>query len=238
MTNKLSEYTYVGSELDLFAAAETWKSYVRRRVEPFIGREVLEIGAGNGGTTRALCRGQAKRWVCLEPDPALADRIVTAIEANLLPDCCQVSIGTLADIGEKDRFDTLLYIDVLEHIQDDRAELAQAADVMQEGGHLIVLAPAHQWLFSAFDESIGHFRRYTRRTLREVARDGLTPVRLFYLDSVGLFASLGNRFVLRSAMPTPSQIAVWDRLLVPLSRIIDPLLGYNFGKTVVAVWRK
>jgi SAM-dependent methyltransferase len=238
MVKELPEYTYVGTELDLFAAARTWKSYVRRRIGRYIGRDVLEVGAGNGGTTLTLCDGKAERWVCLEPDPALAGRLLAAIDAGSLPDCCEVSIGTLADVDQQDRFDTLLYMDVLEHIRDDHAELASAADRLQVGGNLIVLAPAHQWLFSPFDESIGHYRRYTKDTLRAAGPDGLTLVKLFYLDTVGLIASLGNRFVLRSAVPNSRQISLWDGLMVPLSRVVDPLLGYTVGKSVVAVWRK
>jgi SAM-dependent methyltransferase len=231
-------YTYVGSELDLFATAINWKSYVRRQVSPFLGRDVLEVGAGHGGTTRLLCDGRADRWLCLEPDGSLADRLRAAIGNNDLPDCCRMRIGTLADLDEGATYDTILYMDVLEHIADDRAELELAADRLRAGGHLIVLAPAHQWLFTPFDAAIGHYRRYTKGTLRAVAPAGLPLIRLVYLDSAGMLASLGNRLILSSAMPTPGQIAFWDRLLVPCSRRIDRLLGHSLGKSVLAVWRK
>ena len=61
---------------------------------------------------------------------------------------------------------------------------------------------------------------------------------MFYLDAVGLLASLCNRLLLRQQMPTSRQIQVWDRFLVPLSRWVDPLLGYRLGKSIVGVWRK
>jgi SAM-dependent methyltransferase len=231
-------YTYVGSELDLFGAAVNWKSYVRRQVARYLGRDVLEVGAGHGGTTRMLCDGRADRWTCLEPDASLADRLLAAISAGDLPDCCRMRIGTLADIEDEERFDTILYMDVLEHIADDRAELELAVDRLRPGGHLIVLAPAHPWLFTPFDAAIGHYRRYTKGTLRAAAPSGLPMVRLAYLDAVGMLASLGNRLVLRSAMPNPGQIAVWDRFLVPLSYLADPLLGHTVGKSVLAIWRK
>ena len=67
-----------------------------------------------------------------------------------------------------------------------------------------------------------------------LATPDLEPVRLCYLDSIGLFASLGNRLLLQSAMPKPSQIAFWDRVLVRMSRLVDPLLGYSAGKSVLA----
>jgi SAM-dependent methyltransferase len=231
-------YTYVGSELDLFEAAVRWKSYVYGQIFPHLGREVLEVGAGHGGTTRVLCDGRADRWTCLEPDAALADRLMAAIGDGKLPDCCRMEIGTLADLDDRERFDTILYMDVLEHIADDRAELALAADLLKPGGRLVVLAPAHQWLFTPFDAAIGHFRRYTRPTLRAATPAGLPLVRVVYLDSAGMLASLGNRLLLRSAMPTPGQIAVWDRLLVPFSRWTDRLFGYALGKSVLGVWRK
>src|SRR5262249_52253894 len=94
------------------------------------------------------------------------------------------------------------------------------------------------WLFTPFDAAIGHYRRYAKGMLRGVAPAGLPLVRLAYLDAAGMLASLGNRLVLRSAVPTPTQIAVWDRFLVPFSRWIDPLLGYSIGKSVLAVWQK
>jgi SAM-dependent methyltransferase len=231
-------YSYVGSELELFAAAINWKSYVRRQVDRYLGRDVLEVGAGQGGTTRVLCDGRADRWLCLEPDASLAARLRSAVGDGDLPDCCRIRVGTSADLDRCDDFDTILYMDVLEHIAEDRAELEQAAARLRPGGHLIVLAPAHQWLFTPFDAAIGHYRRYAKGTLRGVAPAGLPLVRLAYLDAAGMLASLGNRLVLRSAAPTPSQIAVWDRFLVPFSRWIDPLLGYSVGKSVLAVWQK
>lgn len=239
----MSAFSYVGSELDLFAAAATWKGYVRRQVAPYLGREVLEVGAGHGGTTRALvaaARPDTARWVGLEPDAELAGRLGRGVEAGELPAFCEARVGTLEAIEEGPQFDTLLYMDVLEHIEDDRAELARAAARLKPGGFVVVLSPAHQWLFTPFDRAIGHYRRYTLGTLRAAAPagSGLEAVRMRYLDSVGMLASLGNRLVLRSAMPNARQIAVWDRVMVPCSKVLDRLTGYCVGKSVLGVWRK
>lgn len=239
----MSVFSYVGSELDLFAAATTWKGYVRRQVAPYLGRTVLEVGAGHGGTTRVLAAAapaDIERWVGLEPDAELAGRLAGAVAAGELPGFCAARVGTLEALPESERFDTLLYMDVLEHIEDDRAEMARAAARLRPGGHVVVLSPAHPWLFTPFDQAIGHYRRYTARTLREAvpAACGLSLVRLRYLDSVGMLASLGNRLVLRSAMPNPRQIAVWDRLMVPGSKVLDRLTGYAVGKSVLGVWRR
>ncbi len=234
----MSDYTYEGSELDLFAAATNWKAYVRRHVAPWIGQAVLEVGAGNGSTTQSLCQGDAHDWVCLEPDAALAARVTHAIVAGKIPSCCRVVIGTLNNLPETALFDTILYMDVLEHIKDDRAEVEQATLRLQPGGHLIVLGPAHQWLFTPFDQAVGHHRRYTKQSLRAAANPRLELVRLVYLDAVGVTASLANRLLLQSALPTKGQLAVWDRIMVPLSRLVDPLLFHQWGKSILAIWRR
>ncbi len=231
-------FTYVGHELDLFSAARNWKSYFRDQLRPYLGRDVLEVGAGFGGTTRVLCRGAEDRWVCLEPDASLAARLERDIRSGSLPACCEARVDTIEGFDAAESFDTILYMDVLEHIEDDRAEVARAAAHLRPGGHIIALSPAHQWLYSPFDRSIGHCRRYSRASFGALAPEGLTTARLVYLDSVGLLASLANKLLLRSDMPGPSQIAIWDRVLVRLSRLVDPALGHSAGKSVLAVWRK
>src|SRR5262249_53136043 len=154
----------------LFSAATVWKSYFRRRIEPFLGAEVLEVGAGMGGTTKLLCGPRQDAWICLEPDAELAQALSQAVQQGELPGSCQVVVGALSQIPPSSLFDTILYIDVLEHIEDDRGELEQAAGHLKPGGHLVVLGPAHPWLFSPFDRAIGHYRRYTKSSLR-----ALTP---------------------------------------------------------------
>lgn len=231
----MSDYTYLGSELDLFAKALNWKSYWRNHLRAFVRGTVLEVGAGNGNNTRALQDLDCDHWVCIEPDPSLCAQM----RANTaLGPRAQVIVGTLADLPEEPPADTILYLDVLEHIEDDASELRLAARHLRPGGHLIVLAPAHQSLYSPFDGAVGHFRRYCRRSLCAAAPAELSLLLVRYLDSVGLIASVGNRLFLKHAMPTAKQLKVWDEYLVPISRFIDPSLRYRLGKSILGVWRK
>ena len=99
--------------------------------------------------------------------------------------------GTLESLAGQ-QFDTIMYIDVLEHIDNDREELSRAASHLRPDGHLIVLAPAHQRLFSPFDTAIGHFRRYNRPMLRTISPASLRLERMRYLDCAGLILSAAN----------------------------------------------
>lgn len=228
---------YSGRELDLFATASEWKGYLRDTLSPYIRGSVLEVGAGIGATTSALISETATAWLCLEPDPRLAARIQQRVEDGELPIHCDVRVGTIEDVGAL-TFDTILYIDVLEHIEDDHGQLLTAAAQLRPGGRLVVLGPAHQWLFSPLDVAIGHYRRYTKRGLQGLTPAGLKLLRLSYLDSAGLIASAGNRFLLRSAMANRAQVAFWNRILIPISKRLDRALAYSVGKSVLAVWAK
>ncbi|GAB5517829.1 MAG: hypothetical protein RhofKO_00800 [Rhodothermales bacterium] len=225
-------YTYEGNELDLFAHARNWKAYWLAQIQPYVRGRVLEVGAGKGTNTGAFVSLPGVEVVtCLEPDAALAHELQQAH-----PDVT-THIGTLADLDDAARFDTVVYIDVLEHIEDDAGELQRVAQHVAPGGRVVVLSPAHPWLFTPFDAAIGHVRRYTRSMLYDLSPPGLQWEAGFYLDSVGMvLASAANRLVLRQSAPTLRQIALWDRMMVPVSRFVDPLLRKKVGKTVVAVW--
>lgn len=224
---------YAGQELDLFARAERWKARLRREISPFLTPPVLEVGAGLGATTAALRPNVVGPWVCLEPDSSLAHRLAARTELR-----CDARRGDLAAVPADERFGTILYIDVLEHIADDRDEVARAFSHLQPEGRLVILAPAHQWLYSPFDAAIGHHRRYQRGTLLALQPTGAIVERVRYLDAPGMLLSLGNRLISRQAQPTIRQLHFWDRVLVPLAGLFDPLLRYRAGRSLLVVWRR
>ena len=207
-------------------------------IRPHLCGRVLEVGAGIGGTTEHLCDGTQASWLCLEASRSLASRLRERVEARELPAICDVRAGELASLPGDPAFDVIIYADVLEHIADDAAEVRGAAQRLVPGGRLIVLAPAHDWLYSPFDRAIGHWRRYNRAGLCRLTPGTLRLVELRYLDSVGMLASGANRWLMRQQSPTRRQIRTWDRWMVPISRCLDPLLGYRLGKSIIGVWRK
>ena len=233
----MSEFKYVGSELDLFAEVFNWKAYWSRQIRQFLKGDILEVGAGIGSNTRFLNSGGASRWVCLEPDPELAAQLVKHSQQPEAWRAYETVCGTLESLVDQ-QFDTIIYIDVLEHIDNDREELNRAASHLRPGGHLVVLSPAHQRLFSPFDAAIGHFRRYNRPMLRTISPASLRLERMRYLDSVGLILSAANMLVLRQSMPTNVQLRFWDKCIVPVSRVLDQLFFYSVGKTIIAVWHR
>jgi SAM-dependent methyltransferase len=234
----MPDKSYIGKELYVFAKAVKWKEYFKSVIAPYLGTTILEVGAGIGATARILCSGRESEWICLEPDPSFRVYIDSMIASGMLPGCCKSRAGVIQDLACDEKYDAILYIDVLEHIEDDSKELETAAKHLGPGGYLIVMAPAHDFLFSPFDHAIGHYRRYSRKSLGDLTPVGCRLHILISLDVLGLLPSLANKLVLKQSLPNEMQILFWDRLMVPLSRLLDKSLNYRFGRSMVAVWKR
>lgn len=223
-------YAYQGGELGLFSRATHWKRYFATRMAPYLRGRVLEVGSGIGTNTPYLReQGDTVSWVCLEPD---ADLLAATPAREGVATCH----GTLRSLPSAAVFDTILYIDVLEHIENDEQEIQAARAHLAPGGRVIILSPAHQKLFSEFDAQVGHFRRYDKNSLSSVFRHGYVCELSVYLDSAGYFLSLVNRLLLRQSMPTLGQVLFWDRVAVRISRLTDMVTGCRFGKSILAVY--
>jgi SAM-dependent methyltransferase len=225
-------FQYIGNELDVFSHARNWKSYWVSVLRPYIVGDVLEVGAGLGVNTAQIYNPNVRSIHCIEPDEALAAQLRSTVSGKA---AITVSVGTISSLPAR-LFDSILYIDVLEHIKDDKSELAGAIRLLRPGGRLIVLSPAHQALYSPFDKAIGHYRRYDRGSLRSCSPPLSRLERMSYLDCVGLIASTMNKLLLKQSLPTLRQILFWDNYLIPASKALDPWLRYAVGKSIVAVW--
>jgi SAM-dependent methyltransferase len=227
---------YIGEELELFQYAQNWKRYFASRLQTFLSGEVLEVGAGMGVNVPYLHNPRITRWISIEPDERLARQYQDRQLEGKIPAACELRQMALRSLHPDETFDSIIYIDVLEHIEDDRLEFATAYEHLRPGGHLAILCPAHAYLFSPFDKAIGHFRRYDKKMYR--ALSARQPVLMEYLDSAGMLASLANKLLLKRPFPSKEQVLFWDARLVPVSRVVDPLLAHSLGKSILGIWRK
>ena len=225
-------HEYSGKELQFFKNATNWKRYFSKKLLPYIKGNVLEVGAGMGGTTAYLLNENVKDWTCIEPDHKLYNLLKTKNSGNIIR-------GTVQDLPASACFDTIIYIDVLEHIENDSAEIEMASRHLNTNGILIVLSPAWNFLMSEFDREIGHYRRYNRQSLANAVKSNkIQPVKIFFLESAGILLLLINKFILRLKYPTEKNISFWDKYFIPVSRLTDKLLNYSTGKTIIGIWKK
>ena len=234
------EHFGAAQDLERLGTARHFFGWVLDELDPFLHGRVLEVGAGLGTITRKLVeRYPELSVVALEP----ADNVFPDLEsfAALEPRVTAYH-GTLADYrpGPDERFDTVVYINVLEHINDDARELRLAAQALRPGGALLVFGPALSWLYSELDYKAGHYRRYSVPKLRKlVSAAGLEVVSARYFDVLGVPPYLLVYRLLRHDDITGSTLWGYDRVVVPLSRWLQRALRHPpLGKNVILVARK
>ena len=233
----MNSFTYKGNELELFSKALNWKHYFKNLIDPYISGNVLEVGSGICGTTRLFVDKKISSWTCLEPDKKL--KLICKNNIEEFPKNFSVSdFDSMMSIPKNVFYDTILYIDVLEHIKDDKNEMNLAANHLSPGGKIIILSPAHQYLFSPFDKSIGHYRRYSKKSISYLIPPNFQQKSLLYIDSMGFFLSLINKIILRKKIPSSFQINFWSKYFIPISILLDKRIKFSFGKTVIAIWEK
>lgn len=233
----MTKFNYIGGELSLFERAKNWKKYWAHSIDKYIFGHVLEVGAGIGANIDLFINKSCSQWLAVEPDPNLS-MIISRKFLNPIYCNYKLITGTLKQVDPSSKFDAVLYIDVLEHIEHDALELEMAGERVKIGGRIIVLAPAHNYLFTEFDRKIGHYRRYNKKMMKDVIPKNFAVEKLYYLDCIGFFASLANKLFLRSEVPTFRQIIFWDSILVPISKYFDLLTFNKFGKTIICVMIK
>jgi len=227
---------YIGEELDLFQHAQNWKRYYADMLRPYVNGRVLDAGCGMGVNAEYLLNEKVSSYTFLEPDGALLDQVLSHVTSAALKNAERFH-GTTSDIADR-RFDTILYLDVIEHIEDSTSEVRRAYDLLEPGGHLLIVVPAFNFLFSPFDKAIGHYRRYDKVILKDELPKELERVHTRYLDSLGMLMSLGNKLFLKQSEPTLKQVLFWDRHVVPLSKIADKVFFHGFGRSLLSISRK
>jgi len=226
---------YPGTELDAMSTAMNYHRWIVDSFRPYFGKSVAEVGAGIGTISQFLLETGLDRLVAFEPSPnmypVLEKKLRHEQRAQAINDFFQPD-------GRLDSFDSVVYINVLEHIEDDRRELANALAALKPGGHLLVFVPALAWLYSEFDRQIGHYRRYTKAGLAQLARKlGYTDVRTRYFDVIGIVPWYVMFVLLRKHVGYNS-VTLYDKLIVPPLRRIERVVPPPIGKSVLLIARK
>jgi SAM-dependent methyltransferase len=213
--------------LEAMEAARNYQRFlidtVTRETDP--ARPVLDLGAGTGFHARAL-REQGFDVICVEPHPVLRARM----ERD------GITVVTAAAECEPQTFGTAYSFNVLEHIEDDIAALRDLHARLGPGGKLVLYVPAFAVLYSEMDRRVGHHRRYRREGLEELVRSAdFRVLRSEYVDSVGFAASLAYRLLRRDGNITTRSVVIYDRVAFPISRAVDRVTRWYFGKNVLLV---
>jgi SAM-dependent methyltransferase len=224
-------------DLENLGTSKYFFDWVLEEFEPYLHGRVLEVGAGTGTITRKLVERHPdvsvvalepadNMFAVLQPYAALTPR-VSARKETLVEFEAEAATG----------FDAVLYVNVLEHIADDERELGLAATALRPGGALLVFGPALEALYSELDHKAGHYRRYSIDRLRRIVEaSGMEIVSLRYFDLLGVLPYLVAYRWLHGNGISGSTVWLYDRLIVPVSRLIQRALPHPpAGKNVILV---
>lgn len=216
--------------------ATNYNAWLLDRARPFLGRRVLDAGAGTGTFTEVVAQS-SELVVAMEPDPAFAQSLRDRFGGR--DDVVVLESGT--DSLTRDSLpapvDSVVCFNVLEHIANDGAALERFHAVLVPGGHLLLLVPAHPVLFGATDRLVEHERRYRRRGVRELlSAKGFDVVDARYVNPLGALGWLVSSRILKRELIPQGSLQIYDRL-VPLLRPLDRL-PLPFGLSVWAVARR
>jgi len=226
-------YQYYGEELQYFLNTHNWRSYVYKHLKGHLSGDIAEVGPGMGYFSTLLANESEVNFLDLyEPDKHhcnfmkglefLDKEKVTLIESKF-------------QVTEK-KYDRIFLMDVLEHIENDTEMLRNLNSSLKDDGRIILLVPAHMFLFSEFDESIGHFRRYNRKMFQKNCPSELRVESSIYLDSVGIAASFFAKIL--KLQPSKGTLGIWDKILVNISKLTDIIFFKNLGKSLLIVLSK
>lgn len=226
-------------ELTELSGANRFGAWIVETFRPIVGASVLDVGAGLGSIAELLAAEPGERRVtAIEPAenvfPELARRLAgTGVEVRQL---------TSAELAAERpaEFDTVLYVSVLEHIEDHAGELATAYRLVAPGGHVGIFVPAMPSLYGQLDYKSGHYRRYTAGDLAERLRDaGFVDVDVRYFDLVGVAPYWVMYRLLDVSRLDRVSLTGYDRVVVPISRLVQRLVPRPWrGKNLVATARR
>ena len=226
-------------ELANLSDADHFLTWISDEIEPHLGPDVLEVGAGVGAIAVKLAAA-GHRVTAIEPAANVYPELASRTAAVPAITTMQVTSQELLAAGHAGSFDSVVYVSVLEHIRDDVAELRTAAELVKPGGTIALFVPAMPVLYGSLDFKSGHYRRYDRTLLDSVVQQaGLEVERLTYMDIAGVLPYLLMYRVLDVPTLDAGSSKFYDQVIVPVSRLLQrPFASPALGKNLVAVARR
>ena len=223
--------SYLNHVLSYFDLAQNYRNYQLKLIKKHIFGKILEVGPGRGEIIENFLNDK-NQITLLDTDKEICE----ILEKRFLGKNIEI---INSDIGSLDKkFNTILYMDVIEHIKEDEKELNKAIDKLDSGGKLVIIVPAFNFLFSDFDLNVGHFKRYHKQDFHKFKNEKIKIVDLKYFDSIGFFILCFSKFLkIKDNNKTAFGIKVWN-FLIPISKLIDRIIFNSLGKSLICVYKK
>jgi len=203
-----------------------------------LGQRVVEVGCGIGNFTRMIADRDLVIGVDIEPACIDQHRTRFANQKNirsLVLDAMDPSFSNL----KAEAPDSIVCLNVLEHIEDDLGTLKAFASILPQGGKAVLIVPAFMALYGPIDKYLGHYRRYTCASFADTANQaGFVTKELRYMNTIGFFGWWANSKILKRQEQSEGQIELFDKRIVPILEKLESWISPPFGQSVFAVLEK
>jgi len=212
-------------------------AYLFQQIQPFLGKRILEVGSGHGNLLSYLLDRDLVVATDIDPSSVGTIRRRFADTPNIIARLCDITSPQAIALSQYD-FDTVISLNTLEHIEDDRAALRNMAQIVNHSGRVIIIVPAFQFLYGTMDSSIGHFRRYTKSDLKDKLHEaGLQVEKQYYFNLLGVLGWLVNGRLLRRTVAPVSQLRLYN-LIFPVASKIESLIPAVIGLSLISIARR
>jgi SAM-dependent methyltransferase len=222
--------------LVILSGAANYSGWMYRRIAPYLGQRILEVGAGIGNFTSLIL--DRELVVATDKFPKCVEYLQARHGAKLKAPPFQLDIENPGPELDDLQFDTVICLNVLAHVQDEMQALRYLASRLVADGCLIIIVPAFPFLYGRIDRVVNHYRRYTRKELAaKLVRAGFRVESTSYMNAVGTIGWFFLGRILRREVEPEAPINFADRFIVPLTERLERLVPPPFGLSIVAFAR-
>ena len=221
---------YKGWELEFFDQAYNFRDYQWSLFKNAVKNKILEVGPGNCVfLERYIYKSQIIHL--FEPSIKIRNKLKQKIK--------KIKKIKVISKYSKLKYDSIIYLDVLEHIKNDNGEIFNAYNRLKKGGHLIISVPAFQHLYTNYDKKIGHYRRYTKKDFNNILiKLKIKKFSMTYFDSVGYFLILFSKFTkFSNKVNFEESVKIWNFFFF-FSKLLDIFLNRILGKSLMVIIQK
>jgi SAM-dependent methyltransferase len=221
--------------------ADNYNNWILSKFVPYAGETLLEIGTGQGNFKKYL-QSKVKTYVSLDIDEKVIER-ARKRDPQGIYEVADISAPDILKLKDKYQFDSVICVNVLEHVPDHKAGLNNMLEVLKPGGHLLLFVPSFMHLYNDLDKLAGHLRRYKKKDVEALLPgDGKYELVVHeYFNPVGAFGWWINKFKTHKNINSKnvnSQVIIFDKYVVPFSKFFNPLFKAFWGQSLYCVIRK
>jgi len=238
-----SDVVYTGRDLEAMSFAVNYHRWILQIFAPYLGKRLVEVGAGVGSFSELLLERPIESLVLVEPATQMYEMLTQRMQRFQSTTQIQTFNAMFHRVAPEIRTvwrpDSILYVNVLEHVADDEAELRAVNQTLIKGGRIFVFVPAFSWLYGSFDRQIGHVRRYGSSGLAEKCQGaGFKVLESRSFDFFGIVPWWIKYCLLKSRTMEPAAVRFYDEYVVPFAQAIERVVKPPVGKNIILVGEK